>query len=52
MWGVLVVGAIVASAVAYRGWFRVYALATIPIVLGFAFASTMQIQGIEQNVTP
>lgn len=39
------------SAVACPG-FRLYAIATIPILVGFGAASSLAIQGIEQNLTP
>lgn len=42
----------VLSAVAYRGWFRVYAVATIAVVVGFGMASAFAMRGIEQNHTP
>jgi len=50
--GLVVFVAVALSAVAYRGWFRLYAIATIPILVGFGAASSVAIQGIEQNVTP
>ena len=37
---------------AYPGWFRVYSLATIAVVIGFGMASSFAIQGIEQTDTP
>jgi hypothetical protein len=49
----LVIAAIALSAVAYRGWFRLYSLGTIAVVVvGFGMASAFAIQGIEQNDTP
>jgi hypothetical protein len=48
----LVIAAMALSAVAYRGWFRVYSLATIAVVVGFGMAASFAIQGIEQNDTP
>jgi Protein of unknown function (DUF998) len=50
--GLVVFVAVALSAVAYRGWFRLYAIATIPILVGFGVASSVAIQGIEQNFTP
>ena len=44
--------ALALSAVAYSGWFRLYAIATIPILVGFGVASSVALQGIEQNFTP
>ena len=46
----LVIAAMALSAVAYRGWFRLYALATIAVVVGFGMASAFAIQGIEHAV--
>jgi hypothetical membrane protein len=48
---VLVVAAIVATAVAYRGWFRWYAIATAIVLIAFGAASGVAIQGIEQDQT-
>ena len=44
--------AMVLSAVAYRGWFRFYSIATILVVIGFGGAAWWAIQGIEENRTP
>jgi hypothetical protein len=35
-----------------RGWFRIYAITTLGVLMGFAAAAWVAIQGIEQNVTP
>jgi Protein of unknown function (DUF998) len=51
-WGVIIAIAVALSAVAYRGWFRLYAIATDVVLIAFAAASGMAIQGIEQNDTP
>lgn len=51
VFSVLVIAAMAVSAVAYRGWFRLYALATIVVVVGFGMAASFAIQGIEQNDT-
>ena len=48
--GLVVFVAVALSAVVYPGWFRLYAIATIPILVGFGAASSVAIQGIEQNV--
>ena len=42
----------VLSAVAYRGWFRLYSIATILVIIGFGGAAWWAIQGIEENRTP
>ncbi|HEX3206385.1 MAG TPA: DUF998 domain-containing protein [Propionibacteriaceae bacterium] len=52
VFGVLLIAAMALSAVAYPGWFRVYSLATIAVVIGFGMASSFAIQGIEQTDTP
>ena len=51
-WGVIIFVAVGLSAVAYRGWFRIYAIATDVVLIGFGAASGIAIQGIEQNDTP
>ena len=50
--GLVVFVAVALSAVAYPGWFRFYAIATIPVLVGFGAASSVAFQGIEQNFTP
>jgi hypothetical protein len=50
--GLVVFVAVALSAVAYPGWFRLYAIASIPILVGFGAASSAAIKGIEQNFTP
>jgi hypothetical membrane protein len=52
VFGLLMVAMMVLSAVAYRGWFRLYSLATMVVVIGFGMASSFAIRGIEQNDTP
>ena len=44
--------AIVFSAVAYRGWFRFYSIATLLVLVGFGAASSFAMAGIEDNLTP
>ena len=51
VFSVLVIAAMAVSAVAYRGWFHLYALVTIVVVVGFGMAASFAIQGIEQNDT-
>jgi hypothetical protein len=48
----IVFAAVVLSAVAFSGWFRLYAIATIPVLVGFGAASSVAIQGMAQNSTP
>jgi hypothetical protein len=44
--------ALVLSAVAYRGWFRWYAVATLLVIAGFGAAASSAIQGLAHNATP
>ena len=52
VWSLLIFVAVVLSVVAYKGWFRLYAIATLLILVGFGAAASMAIQGIDQNLTP
>lgn len=52
VWGVIIFVAVGLSAVAYRGRFRLYAIVTDVVLVGFGMASGIAIQGIEQNDTP
>lgn len=52
VFSLLVVAMMILSAVAYPGWFRLYALTTVGVVVGFGMASSFAIRGIEQNDTP
>jgi hypothetical membrane protein len=52
VFSVTVIATIVLSSVAYRGWFRLYALATMAVVVVFGIAAGLAIRGIEQNDTP
>jgi hypothetical protein len=47
----LVVPAIVAAAVAYRGWFRIYSIATLVVLMAFGAAASFAIGGIEEDST-
>jgi ABC-type transport system involved in cytochrome c biogenesis permease subunit len=40
------------SAVASRGWFRLYSIVTILVMIGFGGATSIAIRGIEENHTP
>jgi hypothetical protein len=42
----------ISSAVAYRGWFRVYTVATLAILIGFGGAAGYAMRGLEENLTP
>jgi hypothetical membrane protein len=52
IFSLFVVAAMVLSAASYRGWFRLYSLATIVVVAGFGMASAVAMGGFEQNDTP
>ena len=52
VWGVVTFVAVGLSAVAYRGRFRLYAIVTDVVLVGFGMASGIAFQGIEQNNTP
>lgn len=52
VFSVLVLAMMVLSAVAYRGWFRLYSIATMVVVVGFGMASSFAIRDIERNDTP
>jgi hypothetical protein len=48
----IVFAAVALSAVAFPGWFRLYSIATIPVLVGFGVASSVAIQGTARNSTP
>jgi hypothetical protein len=48
----LVLAAMVLSAVAYRGRFQLYSIATLLVLVGFGTASSIAMGGIEENLTP
>jgi hypothetical membrane protein len=48
----IVFAAVILSAVAYRGWFRPYSIATLVVVIGFGGATSIAIRGIQENHTP
>jgi hypothetical membrane protein len=48
----LVAVAMVSSAVAYRGWFRIYTAATLAILIGFGGAAGYAMRGLEEDLTP
>ena len=50
-WPRIVIATMILSAVAYRGWFRLYAVATLAVVVAFGAAAGVAIRGIEQNET-
>jgi hypothetical membrane protein len=52
VFGLIVAAVLVLAAVAYRGWFRLYSIATLLVLTGFGQASWIAIQGIEEDHTP
>ena len=52
VWGIGISVAIVLAAVAIRGWFRWFSIASLVVILGFTALSSVAIQGIEENDTP
>ena len=52
VWLPFVIVAVALSAVAFRGWFRIYSVGTLLAMTGFGIASGNAIQGLEQNDTP
>jgi Protein of unknown function (DUF998) len=52
VWLPFIIVAVAMSAVAFRGWFRIYAVGTLLVMTGFGLASGNAIQGLEQNDTP
>jgi hypothetical membrane protein len=51
-WGVVTFSAMILYAIAYQGWPRVCSILTFAVMLGFGTASSIAIQGIEENDTP
>ena len=52
VWLPFVLVAVALSAAAFRGWFRIYSVATLLLMTGFGIAAGNAIQGLEQNDTP
>ena len=52
VFSLIVFAVVILSAVAYRGWFRLYSIATLLVVIGFGGATSIAIRGIEENHTP
>ena len=52
VWLPFVLVAVGLSAVAFRGWFRIYSVGTLLVMTGFGIATGNAIQGLEQNDTP
>ena len=52
VWGIGISVAIVLAAVAIRGWFWWFSIASLIVILGFTALSSVAIQGIDENDTP
>ena len=52
VWLPIIVVMVALSAIAYRGWFRLYSVATLLTMTGFGITSGIAIGGLEQNDTP
>jgi Protein of unknown function (DUF998) len=52
VWSLFVLVAMVLSAVAYRGRFRFYSIATLLVLVGFGAGSSIAMGGIEEDLTP
>jgi Protein of unknown function (DUF998) len=52
VWSLFVLVAMVLSAVAYRGRFRLYSIVTLLVLVGFGTASSIAMGGVEENLTP
>lgn len=52
VWIPIIFVAVALSAVAYRGWFRLYSIVTLLAMTGFGVASGIAIEGLERNDTP
>jgi hypothetical protein len=51
-WGVITFSAMILYAVGHQGWPRICSIVTVAVMLGFGVASSIAIQGIEENDTP
>jgi len=52
VFGLLVAAALVIAALTCQGWGRLFAFATLPILIGFGSAASVAMSGIEENNTP
>ncbi len=52
VFGLFVFAALVLSAIAYPGWFRWFAIATLLVIVGFGAASSFAMQGLARDDTP
>ena len=52
VWSLLILVAMVLAAVAFRGWFRLYSIVTLLVLVGFGTASSIAMGGVEEDLTP
>jgi Protein of unknown function (DUF998) len=52
VWSLGISAVVVLAAVAYRGWFRLYSIGTVLVMMAFGIASGIAFRGVEQNDTP
>ncbi len=52
VWTLGISAVVVLASVAYRGWFRLYSIGTVLVMMAFGMASGIAIRDIEQNSTP
>lgn len=52
VFSLLVFAAMILAAIAHSGWFRIYSIATLVVVVSFGGASAFAMRGIAINVTP
>ena len=52
VFSLFVFAAVVLSAVAYRGWFRTYSIATLLVLAGFGAAASFAMRGFAEDDTP
>lgn len=51
VWGLFVLPAVVFAAVAYRGWWRLYSIGSLLIMMVFAWLATTAMQGLADNLS-
>lgn len=52
VFSLLIFAAMILAAIAHSGWFRIYSIATLVVVVSFGGASAFAMRGIAINVTP
>jgi hypothetical protein len=51
-WSMCIIAVVVLAGVGYRGWFRIYSIATAVVMTAFGAASAIAMRSVEQNDTP